>query len=57
MKDKMFGYWVRFGIKMKWVSPIVCSTHIGTYEYESEEARAEWDEGLDPCTHVMVVLE
>ena len=53
----MFKYWVRFGIWMKWVSPIVCNTHVGTYEYESEENRAEWDEGLDPCVHVMLVLE
>ena len=53
----MFKYWVRFGIWMKWVSPIVCNTHVGTYEYEREENRNEWDEGLDPCAYVMLVLE
>jgi hypothetical protein len=53
----MFRYWLWLGEKMGWVSPIVCATHDGTYEWESEENRREWDEGFDPCTHVMVVLE
>jgi len=53
----MFRYWLLLGWKMGWVSPIVCATHDGTYEWESEENRREWDEGFDPCTHVMVVLE
>ena len=53
----MFRYWIRIGIKMGWVSPVICATHNGTYEWESEENRREWDEGFDPCTHVMVVLK
>ena len=57
MKDNLFRYWVRFGIRMGWVSPIICSTHEGTYEYESEENRADWDEGGDPCVHVMVMID
>ena len=42
---------------MGWVSPIVCATHEGTEQYESEENRLEWEYGGDPCVHVMVVLE
>ena len=57
MKDNLFYYWVRFGIRMNWVSPIICNTHEGTYEYESEDNREQWDEGGDPCVHVMVMLE
>lgn len=57
MKDNLFYYWVRFGIRMGWVSPIICNTHEGTYEYESEDNREQWDEGGDPCVHVMVMLE
>ena len=57
MKDNLFYYWVRFGIHMGWVSPIICNTHEGTYEYESEDNREQWDEGGDPCVHVMVMLE
>lgn len=57
MKDNLFYYWVRFGIRMGWVSPIICSTHVGTYEYESEDNREQWDEGGDPCVHVMVMLD
>ena len=57
MKDKLLYLWIRFGVRMGWVSPVVCSTHVGTYEYESEESREEWDEGGDPCVYVMVMLE
>ena len=57
MKDYLFRYWVRFGIRMGWASPIICSTHEGTYEYESEESQKEWDEGGDPCVHVRVMID
>ena len=57
MKDRLFHYWVRFGIKMGWTSPIICATHEGTYEWESEDSRQQWDEGGDPCVHVMVLIE
>ena len=57
MKDKLLYLWIRFGVRMGWVSPVVCSTHVGTYEYESEDNREQWDEGGDPCVYVMVMLE
>jgi hypothetical protein len=51
-------WWLRLGIKAGWISKPYCATHDGNYEYMTEEEnRQEWDEGFDPCTHVMVVLE
>lgn len=55
--SKLFWLWYKFGVRAGWVSPVVCATHDGTYGWESEENRQEWDEGGDPCVHVMVVLE
>lgn len=55
--NSLFWLWYKLGRRAGWVSPVVCATHQGTYEYESEENRQEWEDGGDPCVHVMVVLE
>ena len=57
MKDKLRTYWIMLGVKMEWVSKPVCATHEGTYDFENEESRAEWDAGGDPCVPVMVLLD
>jgi hypothetical protein len=44
-------------MKKGWISHPVCATHEGTYEFESEESQAEWDEGGDPCVSVLVLLQ
>jgi hypothetical protein len=55
--NKLFGLWIRFGMKKGWISKPVCATHEGTYEFESEESQAEWEEGGDPCVSVLVLLQ
>ena len=57
MSSWLFYKWLGFGIKRNWITKPLCATHEGTYEYESEESRREWDEGGDPCTHVLLLLE
>ena len=46
-----FDEWLQIGVDNKWCGAAVCSTHDGIPMSEAEEA--EWDEGLDPCHHVL----
>ena len=40
----------------KWISTPTCQTHDGGFEYLSDEQVAEFDEGADPCVHVLYLL-
>jgi hypothetical protein len=53
----MYSLWVRFGMKMGWVSYPYCNTHDGGWEYMTEEEHAEWEAGGDPCCVVLRVLD
>jgi hypothetical protein len=53
----MYRLWLRFGIRKGWISPPYCATHDGGYDYMTEEERAEWDEGGDPCHVSISVLQ
>jgi hypothetical protein len=55
--NSLFWFWYKLGRKAGWVSPVICNTHEGTYDWEGEENRQEWEDDGDPCVHVMVVLE
>jgi hypothetical protein len=52
MKRSIF-WWLKLGYKMGWVSDVVCSTHDPIPMTEQEEL--EWEQGYDPCAHVMRV--
>ena len=54
--SKLFWLWLNIGVKLKWVSPPYCNTHIGNYEYMTEEEESEWEEGGDPCHTSISVL-
>lgn len=55
-KDPMdFDKWLEFGIRNGWCGPAVCSTHDGI-PYSREE-EAEWEEGHDPCAHILRLYE
>jgi len=47
-----FGEWLRLGIDKGWVSDPFCTTH-GVDPWMSEEEQAEWEDGGDPCCHVV----
>ena len=55
-EDQEFGIWLTSGLERGWISDPYCNTHDGGYEYMSEEEIAEWDEGGDPCCHVVRLL-
>ena len=49
--DLTFEDWMTYGIQKGWCGPPVCYTHDGLPM--SEQEYAEFDEGQDPCTHVV----
>jgi hypothetical protein len=51
MKYRMFIWWLKFGIRRGWISEPVCATHDGVPN-TADEADA-WEEGWDPCQHVL----
>jgi hypothetical protein len=46
-----FDEWLRYGIENGFCSDQFCNTHDGAPMHESEERL--WDEGYDPCMHVV----
>ena len=53
--DITFDEWISYGIEKGWCGPPVCYTHDGLPM--SEQEYAEFDEGQDPCTHVVRMYE
>jgi hypothetical protein len=54
-KGMSFHDWIKAGLENGWCGPPVCSTHDGIpYSHEEEEA---WNEGDDPCAHVIRLYE
>lgn len=53
--DLTFNEWMTYGIEKGWCGPPVCYTHDGLPM--SEQEYAEFDEGQDPCTHVVRLYE
>lgn len=43
--------WLAHGYEQGWCGPPVCSTHDGTPSSEVEDD--EFDEGGDPCMHIL----
>ena len=46
-----FNEWLQVGLDQKWISEPVCATHDGVPD--TEEEYKEWEEGHDPCQHVL----
>ncbi len=53
--DITFDEWITYGIEKGWCGPPVCYTHDGLPM--SEQEYAEFDEGQDPCTHIVRMYE
>jgi hypothetical protein len=54
-EEKEFGIWLINGIERGWITEPYCDTHDG-YQYMSEEEVEEWDQGGDPCCHVVRLM-
>lgn len=53
--ETSFDEWIEFGMNKGWCGPPVCSTHDGVPTSHAEEV--EWEEGNDPCIHVVRMYE
>jgi hypothetical protein len=49
-----FGEWLQKGIDNEWITEPFCSTHDGD-PYMTEEEEQEWEDGGDPCCHVIKI--
>jgi hypothetical protein len=55
--DKLqFWTWLEMGINKGWVTEPFCNTHDGD-PYMTEEEEKEWEDGGDPCLHVIKLIE
>lgn len=54
--EQEFGIWLQNGIERGWVTDPFCVTHDGGMEYMSEEEVEEWEQGGDPCQHVIRIM-
>lgn len=55
MEDIDFDDWVVLGIEKGWVTKPFCHTHDGD-PYMTEEEELDWEEGGDPCCHVIKLI-
>lgn len=53
--EQEFRAWLISGIEKGWVSDPFCYTHDGD-PYMTEEEEQEWEEGGDPCSHVVKLI-
>lgn len=54
-KQMTFDEWVEEGYVRGWIGPPVCETHDGLPL--SEEELQSFDEGQDPCIHILRLYE
>jgi len=54
--EQEFGIWLRNGIDRGWISEPYCHTHDGGIQYMGEEELEEWEQGGDPCEHVVRIF-
>jgi hypothetical protein len=55
--DKLqFWAWLEMGINKGWVTEPFCNTHDGD-PHMTEEEEKEWEDGGDPCLHVIKLID
>ena len=53
--EKKFGEWLRAGIENGWITEPFCNTH-DVDPGMGEDEQKEWDDGFDPCQHVLRIM-
>jgi len=53
--DLDFNSWMKFGYEKGWISDVFCDTHEGPPM--DDEEQKEWEDGGDPCSFHVKVLE
>mgnify|MGYP003339823988 CR=1 FL=1 len=55
-KISEFDSWLWSGIDRGWITKPFCMTHDGD-PYMTKEEEEQWDEGGDPCCHVVKFID
>jgi hypothetical protein len=55
MDENKFREWLEIGLSEGWISEPFCHTHNGD-PYMTEEDEKQWEEGGDPCCHVLKLI-
>lgn len=55
IEEQEFGIWLQSGIERGWVTEPFCNTHDAD-PFMSEEEIEEWEQGGDPCQHVLRIM-
>lgn len=55
-EEQEFSIWLENGIERGWISEPYCHTHDGGMQYMSDEEIQEWEDGGDPCEHVLRIF-
>jgi hypothetical protein len=55
MREKEFSEWLQEGLTLGFVGPAVCHTHDGLPLSEKEDT--EFEDGGDPCIHILRLYE
>jgi hypothetical protein len=55
MREKEFSEWLQEGLTLGFVGPAICHTHDGLPLSEAEDA--EFENGGDPCIHILRLYE
>jgi hypothetical protein len=50
-----FGEWLNKGIESGWITEPFCNTHEIDPGMDEEE-QEEWEQGFDPCQHVVRIM-
>jgi hypothetical protein len=53
--EEKFGEWLREGMENGWVTEPFCNTH-DIDPGMGEEEQEEWENGFDPCQHVLRIM-
>jgi hypothetical protein len=53
--DKKFIEWLRIGVENSWVTEPFCNTH-DIDPAMGEDEQQEWEDGGDPCQHVIRIM-
>ena len=51
-----FQIWFDNGVARGWITDMFCATHDGIPSLNEEEEK-EWEEGGDPCCHVLKLID
>lgn len=50
-----FGLWLKQGVDSGWITEPFCHTH-DPDPFMDEDEQQQWEDGFDPCQHVLRIM-